>query len=86
MTILCADELYNMKMNIEVDAFREVKYLDTWDYEEEYSHGEIYASRQEFIEEANNYFIQNNLPYTMREVCENAMICDKVTGKILRNR
>ena len=36
-----------------------------------------------FTEKEVLYFKENNLPYVMREVCENAMICNK-DGEIIR--
>lgn len=80
---LCMDELERLEEDIADGNFRGVKYLDTWDYEDEYSHNDIEIARDKFIEMANNFFRENNLPYTMKEVCENAMVCDKDTGEIL---
>ncbi len=85
MTSLCRDELEILKEDIETNNFIEIKYLDTWDYEDDYSHNEIEISREQFIQEANRYFEENNLPYMMREVCENALVCDQQTEEILRS-
>lgn len=83
MTSLCCDELENLKEDVKKNNFIGNKYLDTWDYEDDYSHNEIEESREQFIEESNNYFEENKLPYIMREVCENARVCDKKTGEVL---
>lgn len=80
---LCMDELERLEEDIADDNFRGIKYLDTWDYEDEYSHNDIEIARKKFIEMANDFFQQNDLPYMMREVCENAMVCDKDTREIL---
>lgn len=83
MLDICCLELDQLKEDIKNDKFRGVKYLDTWDYEDDYSHNHIDRNRKKFIELANNYFKENNLPYVMREVCENAMVCDK-NGEIVK--
>lgn len=49
-------------------------FLDTWDFEDEYSHNHIAKNRNKFIELANDYFKENNLPYVARETCERAKI------------
>lgn len=82
MLDICYLELDQLKNNIENNEFKGVKYLDTWDYEDDYSHNHIDENREKFIELANNYFKENNLPYVMREVCENAMVCDENGGII----
>ena len=38
---LCMDELERLEEDIADGNFRRVKYLDTWDYEYEYSHNDI---------------------------------------------
>lgn len=83
MLDICYLELDQLKNDIENNEFRGVKYLDTWDYEDDYSHNHIDENREKFIELANNYFKENNLPYVMREVCENTMVCDK-NGEIVK--
>ena len=73
-------ELQNL--NIKNDDF--TKYLDTWEYEDEYSHNEIEEARQKFIKLANGYFRVNMLDYEAREVCENVYLFNKNTGEMLR--
>ena len=80
---ICYDEFEELKRNIKNDTFIGVQYLDTWDYEDEYSHNHIDANRDKFIELANDFFKEEKLPYTMREVNENAMVCD-LEGNILK--
>ena len=58
-------------------------YLDTWNYEDEYSHNDIEEARDKFIELANVYFASNSLPYYAREVCENVYLFDKNTNERL---
>lgn len=77
MLDICYEELDNLKEDVEKGDFIGIKYLDTWDFEDEYSHNHIEENREKFIELANEYFYENNLPYIMREACENAIICDK---------
>lgn len=84
MTLLCIEELERFEENLQTNKFIGIEYLDTWEYEDEYSHNEIELSREQFIKEANEILKQNDYPYVMREVCENAMICDKETGEIIR--
>ena len=84
MTLLCREELERFEEDLQNNEFIGVEYLDTWEYEDEYSHNEIELSREQFIKEANEILKQNNYPYVMREVCENARICDKKTGDIIR--
>ena len=81
--MLCNYEFEQLKEDIAYDNFRGVKYLDTWDYEYEYSHNDIENARYDFIEKANKYFNEQNLPYIMKEICENAMVCDKESGEII---
>ena len=83
MLDICYKELDRLKENIEDDNFHEVKYLDTLDFEDEYSHNHIEENREKFIELANDYFKEENLSFVMREICENAMVCDK-SVKIIR--
>ena len=83
MLDICYEELERLKEDIADDNFRGVQYLDTWDYEDGYSHSHIDRNREEFIELANAYFKEEKLPFVMREVCENAMVCDK-NGEIIK--
>lgn len=76
------DFLEELKEDIKSNQFVGTKYVDTWDYEDDYSHNEINETRYEFIKLANEYFKENNLPYIMKEIVENAMVCD-LDGKIL---
>lgn len=84
MLDICYDEMEMLKEYIEKDTFIGVQFLDTWDYEDDYSHNHIEENREAFLDMANEYFQENNLPYIMREVCENAMVCD-TNGNVLRN-
>ena len=81
--MLCNYEFEQLKEDIADDNFRGVKYLDTWDYEDDWSHNDIENARDKFIEMANEYFEEKKLPYIMKEICENAMVCDKESGEIL---
>ena len=83
MLDICYEEIEELKKDIKNNSFIGVKYLDTWDYEDEYSHNHIEENRDKFIKLANEYFTENNMKYTMREVCENAMVCD-INGEIIR--
>lgn len=83
MLDICYEELDELKKDIAYDQFKGVEYLDTWNFEDDYSHNHIERNREKFIELANEYFKENNLPYIMREVCENAMVCDE-NGNILK--
>ena len=83
MLDICYEEIEELKEDIKNNSFIGVKYLDTWDYEDEYSHNHIDENRDRFIELANEYFTVNNMKYIMREVCENAMVCD-INGEIIR--
>lgn len=83
MLDICYEEIEELKRDIENDNFRGVQYLDTWYFEDDYSHRHIDENRKHFIELANNYFKENNLPYVMREVCENAMVCNE-NGEIIK--
>lgn len=60
-------------------------YLDTWHYEDEYSHNDIETARSQFIELANGYFRVNMMDYEAKEVCENVYIFNKNTGERLYN-
>ena len=83
MLDICYEEIEELKEDIKNNSFIGVKYLDTLDYEDEYSHNHIEENRDKFIKLANEYFTENNMKYTMREVCENAMVCD-INGEIIR--
>ena len=83
MLDICYEELDELKEDIENNCFAGVEYLDTWNFEDEYSHNHIEENRDKFIELANEYFKENNMKYIMREVCENAMVCD-INGEIIR--
>lgn len=60
-------------------------YLDTFNYEDEYSHNDIKAARGKFIELANGYFRVNMMDYEAREVNDNVYIFNKNTGERLYN-
>ena len=80
--MLAFEAFEQMKEDIKNDDF--TKYLDTWEYEDEYSHNEIEEARQKFIKLANGYFRVNMLDYEAREVCENVYLFNKNTGEMLR--
>lgn len=81
MNILAYEAFEQMKEDIKNEDF--TKYLDTWEYEDEYSHNEIEEARQKFIELANGYFRVNMLDYEARVVCENVYLFNKNTGERL---
>lgn len=83
MLDICYEELEELKQDIEDDNFRGIQYLDTWDNENDYSHDHIEENRKKFIELANEYFSEQDLPYIMREVYCSAMVCDRNSGEIL---
>lgn len=70
-----------MKEDIKKEDFG--VYLDTWAYEDEYSHNDIENARSKFIELANGYFRVNMMDYEAKEVCENVYIFNKNTGERL---
>lgn len=72
-----------MKEDIKNDDFG--IYLDTWDYEDEYSHNDIEYARTKFLELANGYFRVNMMDYEARYVNENIYIFNKNTGERLYN-
>lgn len=78
---LAYEALEILKEDLEQGEFG--RYLDTWDYEDDYSHNDIEDARKNFIELANNYFEENNLPYVAKEVVQNVYIFDKKTGRRL---
>ena len=83
MLDICYEELEELKQDIEDDNFRGIQYLDIWDYENDYSHDHIEENRRKFIELANEYFTELDLPYIMRKISYSAMVCDKNSGEIL---
>lgn len=72
-----------MKEDIKNDNFN--IYLDTWNYEDEYSHNDIEYARTKFIELANGYFRVNMMNYEAKYVNENIYIFNKNTGERLYN-
>lgn len=83
--MLWEEELEVFKEDFFAGCFAEVHYLDTWYYEYEFSHNEIEENRKAFIKNANEFLTAQKSPYTMREVCENAMVCD-LDGNIVRRK
>ena len=81
MLDICYEEFENLKEWIEEG--KEIlgyDFLDTWDFEDEYSHNHIAENRRKFIQLANEYFKENNLPYEARVACERAKIFEKLRG------
>lgn len=78
---LALEEFERMKEDVYDDNFG--IYVDTWDFEDDYSHNDINAAREEFIRLANGYFRVNMIDYEAREVCENVYIFNKNTGERL---
>ena len=78
-------EDYNkaVECNFEKCPFIGYAYANTDDYEDEYSHNYIEEARDYFIERVNEFFKEKNLPYTMREIIDNAYVCDE-NGNIIR--
>lgn len=82
-----------MRNLLEYEVFEEMKenlknenfgiYLDTWAYEDEYSHNDIENARSKFIELANGFFCVNMMDYEAKEVCENVYILNKNTREKL---
>ena len=83
-SVLAYDEFEEFKYHYENGEIGDIKYLDTWDFEDDYSHNEIDAARDEFIKIANEYLSQKDAPYYMLEINENAMLCYKGTNAIVR--
>ena len=83
-SVLAYDEFEEFKYHYENGEIGDIKYLDTWDFEDDYSHNEIDAARDEFIKMTNEYLSQKDAPYYMREINENAMLCYKGTNAIVR--
>ena len=76
MLDICYFEFDELKEDIENgnNDFCENKYLATWAYEDDFSHNHIIENRAKFIELANEYFKENNMPYMMKEMgCGAAM-------------
>lgn len=84
-SVLACDEFEYFKFHYENGEIADIKYLDTWDFEDDYSHNEIDAARDEFIEMANEFLDREQSPYYMREVNENAMLCYKGSNVIVRS-
>lgn len=81
MMELVNDVFEEMKADIENGQFG--IYLDTYDYEDNYSHNDIEIARDKFIELANEYFSANMMEYEAQEVMENVYIFNKNTNKKL---
>ena len=81
--VLAREEFERMKEDVSDENFG--IYLDTWDFEDNYSHNDIEIAREEFIRLANGYFRVNMIDYEAREVCENVYIFNKNTGERLYN-
>ena len=85
MGVMLAQEVFeDFIYDYENGEIGNIPYLDTWDYEYEYSHAEINAARTEFVKMANTFLESMNSPYYMREVTENAMLCYRDTNEIVR--
>lgn len=81
---LLAQEMFDdFKEDVEHGSFTGFSYADTWDYEDEYSHNVIESAREKFIEMVNEFFNESHMGYMMREVVENAWVCD-LNGDIIR--
>lgn len=80
---LVLEEFERMKEDVYDENFG--IYVDTWDFEDNYSHNDIEIAREEFIRLANGYFRVNMIDYEAREVCENVYIFNKNTGERLYN-
>lgn len=81
--ILAQEMFEDFKIDVERGEFTGFSYADTWDYEDEYSHNVIESARDKFIEMANEFFNEKHMGYMMREVVENAWVCD-LNGDIIR--
>ena len=82
--LLAEDVFEDFKYDYENNDIAGAQYLDTWDFEDDYSHSQIDSARDEFIKMANEYLDQNDSPYYMREVNQNAMLCYRDTDEIVR--
>ena len=78
---LALEEFERMKEDMINEDFN--IYVDTWDFEDDYSHNDIESARNEFIRLANGYFRVNMIDYEAIEVCENVYIFNKNTGERL---
>ena len=81
--VLAREEFERMKEDVSNENFG--IYVDTWGFEDDYSHNDIEIAREEFIRLANGYFRVNMIDYEAREVCENVYIFNKNTGERLYN-
>lgn len=71
MLNICFDEFERLKEALEKNIKTEGDlyfvendaFLDFWEYEDEFSHNEIEENQDKFIQLANHYFQENNLPY-----------------------
>lgn len=59
MLDICYEAFEDLKDDIENNDFIETKYLDTWDFEDEYSHNHIDENRDKFIEKVKEYLHEN---------------------------
>lgn len=83
-SILALEVFEDFKNDYKNGEIGNLQYLDTWDFEDEYSHTEIDAARNEFIKMSNAFLESINSPYYMREITENVMLCYKDTNEIVR--
>ena len=83
MSEFLAQEMFeDFKNDVERKQFTGFSYADTWDYEDEYSHNDIEIARDKFIKLANQYFKENRMGYMIKEVVDNAWVCD-LDGEII---
>ena len=59
MLDICYEAFEDLKDDIENNDFAETKYLDTWDFEDEYSHNDIDEAQDKFIEKVREYLHEN---------------------------
>lgn len=83
INILCEEELERFIEDLGRGEAIGVQYLDTWDYEDDYSHNDIEEARRVFIKKANEILSDTDFPFFMRDVCENAMLCSSIDKKPL---
>lgn len=81
--ILAQEMFEDFVSDVEKNDFTGFPYADTWDYEDEHSHNDIDNARSKFIKMANSYFNENHMGYIMREVADNAWVCN-LDGGIIR--
>ena len=81
--LLATEEFERMKEDICNKNFS--SYVDTWDFEDGYSHNDIETAREIFIRIANTYFETNNIDCEAKTGCERVYIFDKKTGERLFN-